>query len=298
MKIRVGKWRLEDGKELLSPRMSGASTRTGMPRDLLLVRHGHSEGNLAREAAKRGDESLSNDDRFRDRSAANWRLTSEGKQEAETAGEWIRTWMNANGVAHFDRYYCSPFVRTRETAGILQVPGAEWRLESLLRERDFGLHEGLSPAETKKTYPRSVELKQRNRFLWRPDSGESTPDLDLRIREVLATLAREMADRRVICVTHEDVMWAFRYRLEKMTVDEWLEADDHPDNDIANCGILHYTRTSDDDTVAVADRFIRVRLISPGCDPEPDWLPITRPRYSDGELLEQVDTIPPVWPDR
>ena len=105
-----------------------------------------------------------------------------------------------------------------------------------------------------------------------------------------------MADRRVICVTHEDVMWAFRYRLEKMTVDEWLKADEHPDNDIENCGILHYTRTAEDKTLH--DRFVRVRLISPSDDSEPKWLPITRPRYSSRELLEQVEAIKPLWPDQ
>jgi hypothetical protein len=105
-----------------------------------------------------------------------------------------------------------------------------------------------------------------------------------------------MADRRVICVTHEDVMWAFRYRLEKMTVDEWLEADEDPDNDIENCGILHYTRTAEDKTLH--ERFVRVRLISPSDDSEPKWLPITRPRYSSRQLLEQVEAIKPLWPDQ
>lgn len=45
---------------------------TGMPLDLLLVRHGHSEGNRALESAEEGDVRLHQDRRFR----ARWRRIS------------------------------------------------------------------------------------------------------------------------------------------------------------------------------------------------------------------------------
>ena len=156
-----------------------------------------------------------------------------------------------------------PFAHARETAALLGIPGAAWQLEPLLHERDFGLWEGL-PKDMVKADFRSAEQKVKNRFLWRPECGESTPDMDMRVRDVLATLARELPRQRVLCVTHEDVMWTFRFRLEKMTIEEWLVHQDDDHHDILNCGILHYTRTVDDSPGAeVSPKFARVRLIDP-----------------------------------
>jgi len=138
----------------------------------------------------------------------------------------------------------------------------------------------------------------RDRFLRRPEGGgESTPDLDLRVREVLATLAREMTGLRVVCVTHEDVMWAFRYRLEKLTVQQWLDHREDESSDIPNCGILHYTRrTSDGD---VADKFARVRLVDPQAVVDAEWTPIERPRFTSDQLLDEVNRhYPRLWATR
>ena len=117
------------------------SAGAAMPVDLILVRHGNSEGNRALDAAKTGDMSLMTDE-FRRRNASDYRLTELGEQQARAAGGWIRDWQTREGVEAFNRFYCSPFVRTRETAGLLDHDGARWQLESLLRERDFGLWAG------------------------------------------------------------------------------------------------------------------------------------------------------------
>lgn len=264
-----------------------------MPVDLFLVRHGESEGNVALNAAKNHDLSLMTE-AFRSRSAADYRLSVEGRRQAERAGEWIRDWMSHSGVAAFDRFYCSPFARTRETAALLRVPGATWQLEPLLRERDFGLWEGKARPVTNEVFAASTALKERNKFLWRPEGGESTPDLDMRARDVLATLARELPGRRVLCVTHEDVMWAFRFRLEKMTIEDWLETQRDDRHDIVNCAILHYTRTASDDRTETADKFARVRLVDPANPAAAEWHRIERPRFTDDELLDQLSKITPL----
>jgi broad specificity phosphatase PhoE len=258
-----------------------------MPLDLFFVRHGESEGNIAREAAKRGDRSLMTEE-FRARPASGWRLTPEGCKQAQEAGAWLRGWMDREDVRAFDRYYCSPLVRTMETAAHLKVPEARWQLEPLLRERDFGLWEGLDPDESRSLFPRSSGQKQRDRFLWRPECGESTPDLDLRTREMFATFARELAGRRVICVTHEDVMLAVRFRLEKYTIPRWLELDDDADQKIVNCGILHYTRRNPEDG-NISSRFGWVRLGKPSSGESGGWQEIQRPRFSNDELLNLVE---------
>jgi NAD+ kinase len=266
---------------------------TGMPLDLLLVRHGESEGNVALEADKGGDATLARDDAYRQRSTSDYRLSELGVRQALTAGDWIRNWMAAGDVQRFDRMYCSPFVRTRETAASLRLPDARWQLEPLLRERDWGLWEGRGVDETKALFPISSEQRRRNRFLWRPECGESTPDMDLRARDMLATFARELSGKRVICVTHEDTMWAFRLRLEKWTLEHWNERRTNETHDIHNCGILHYTRVRSDGTVA--DRFDRVRVIDPLGDSETEWETNERPLFSDDDLMAQVEQVPHLW---
>src|SRR3990170_8107458 len=104
-----------------------------MPNELVLVRHGHSEGNFVADTSRRGDDSLYTTD-FRERPGHRWRLTKEGANQARAAGEWILR----NIGERFDRYYVSPYVRTRETAALLGLPEAEWRIDQRLRERDWG----------------------------------------------------------------------------------------------------------------------------------------------------------------
>ncbi len=267
----------------------------GMPRDLILVRHGESEGNVVQEAAKRGDKRQMTEE-YLARSAADYRLSVDGRTQASRAGQWIRDWMDKEGFGDFDRMYCSPFARARETAATLALPRAEWQLEPLLRERDWGLWEGLDKTATAERFPISTGQKVRNKFLWRPECGENTPDVDTRAREMLGTFARELPGRRVICVTHEDVMWAFRFRLEKMTVEEWLqhETSELPEHQIVNCAVLHYTRVAEDGTAGA--KFLRVRLVDPA-DPSTSntWQSITRPTFTNDDLLEQVAYIPPLW---
>jgi len=276
----------------------GMTTETyepGMPLDVMFVRHGESEGNKALEAAKAGDKSLADDEEFRERSAADYRLTGLGKEQAAVAGEWVRGWMAAQGVERFDRMYCSPFARTRETAATLEIQDAAWRLEPLLRERDFGLMEGMTKDESAKSFSRSTKQKKRNKFLWRPECGESTADLDQRSRDVLGTFARELAGKRVLCVTHEDFMLAMRLRLEKMTIEEWhhmCEAEAEHDK-IVNCGILHYTRVQE--SGEMAPKFVRVRLIDPKSPEKAEFRPIQRPRFTNDDLLKQLEVYPPLW---
>ncbi len=270
------------------------SRHGAMPRDLLLVRHGRSEGNVATDAAKGGDSSLVEDPGFRERSTMHYRLVAEGRSQATAAGSWIRRWLESEGVGQFDRLYCSPYVRTMETAGLLDLPGAAWRRESLLRERDFGVWEGLGRATIREQFPHAARYKERNRYLYRPTGGESLGDVELRVREVLASLAREMAGQRVLCVTHEDVIWAFRYRLEKMRISEYL-AEHAEGAEIPNGSVVHFTRVSADGHVA--DRFQRVRTVVPGRDEDPAWRQIVRPTDSNVDLLAEVDEHPPLWGD-
>ncbi len=86
---------------------------------------------------------------------------------------------------------------------------------------------------------------------------------------------------------------ASRKWLEKMSVDEWIDAvENEAQGAIVNGGILHYTRIGADGNAG--SKFARVRLVDPK-DPEAAvWKTIERPRFSNQELLAQVSLIPPL----
>jgi NAD+ kinase len=68
-----------------------------MPLDLVLVRHGESEGNVASRFAEAGDNSVFSEE-FCNRHNSRLRLTDRGRQQASAAGDWIKR----NIGDHFD----------------------------------------------------------------------------------------------------------------------------------------------------------------------------------------------------
>src|ERR1700677_3754081 len=153
-----------------------------MPLDLILVRHGESEGNVARKFSNTGDNSIFTEE-FCNRHNSRLRLTDRGKSQARAAGIWLQE----NIGTHFDRYLVSGFLRAMETAALLSLPDAEWYEDFYLRERDLGLFD-IMPEEEKRTkYPEVFRQYQLDPFYWTPPKGESIAQLCLRIDRVLQT---------------------------------------------------------------------------------------------------------------
>jgi NAD+ kinase len=261
-----------------------------MPIDLVLVRHGESEGNVAFGLSKRGDHSHYTPE-FLARHSSKWRLTDRGVQQARMAGEWLR----ANVAQTFDRYYVAEYLRAMETAAHLGLPGARWYCEFYLRERDWGMLDVMSFQERRERYGEELRRREMDAFFWTPPSGESLASMCLRIDRVLDTLHRECADRRVILVCHGEVMWGFRVRLERMAQERYRELDQSHDPTIKihNCQILHYTRR-DPGTGQVAAHLNWMRSVCPW-DPglsRNEWEVIGRPSYTNGGLLAVAERSP------
>jgi broad specificity phosphatase PhoE len=255
-----------------------------MPIDLVLVRHGHSDGNLVMERARQGDDSLFTPD-FRERPGHRWRLTPEGREQASIAGGWIK----ANIGTEFDRYYASPYVRTQETAGLLGLPDAEWRLDQRLRERDWGEVGSLPKSEQADLYPRSVLIQKNDALYWRPPGGESIADVRLRVRTFFDTLHRECEGQTVIVVTHGEVMSAVRGALEYLSDETWLQFDRDESKKILNTHVYHYSRR-DPVTGEIGKYLSWRRAVCPaGLVTDTGWESITRKRFSNAELLERVN---------
>ncbi len=262
-----------------------------MPNDLVLVRHGESEGNLALDAAKRGNDHLYTDE-FMTVPGHRWRLTPQGCNQAKAIGEWIGR-MDA-----FDRYYCSPYVRTKETAGHLGLQGAQWRLNRALRERDWGDIGSLPMSKFKKKsrYEDNVRVWKLDPLYWVVPGGESIAQVaEDRVRNVIDTLHRECAGKRVICVCHGEVMWAFRLVLERIDDDDFVKLDADEAEKIHNCSAFHYSRI-DPKTGEQKDRLSWVRRAYPVFEEgkwevkESEWMPVDFRLYSNEALLESLAT--------
>lgn len=261
-----------------------------MPIDLVLVRHGESEGNVANKRSRAGDHSAFTPE-FRERIGAVWRLTDRGRQQATIAGEWIR----ANLGDRFDRYYVSEYIRAQETAAHLNLPGARWFRDFYLRERDWGDMDVMPDDTRQERFAESLLRRERDGFYWTPPNGESIAQLCLRIDRVIDTLHRECSDKHVIIVCHGEVMWAFRVRLERMSQQHFqaLGLSTNPYDRIHNCQILHYSRR-DRGCGMIASHYRWMRSVCP-TDlrlSSNTWQFVERQHFSSNDLLTQVEAVP------
>ena len=95
-----------------------------IPPDLILVRHGESEGNLANKHSRKGDNRFFTPE-FREKHSRSFRLTDRGIDQAVAAGNWLKE----NGPKTIDRFYVSDYIRAKETAAFLGLYNADWRVE-------------------------------------------------------------------------------------------------------------------------------------------------------------------------
>jgi NAD+ kinase len=258
--------------------------KVALPIDLVLVRHGQSEGNAAKRLSEQGDHSAYTAT-FRERHTAHFRLTDLGREQAGRVGRFIKQEFLQHSA--FDRYLTSEYVRAMETAAHLELPGAEWLCDFYLTERNWGELDSLPENERYEKFGDALRRRKVEPFFWASPNGETFTDLCLRVDRVLGTLHRECSDKRVIVVCHGEVMWAFRVRLERMSQVRFrqLYLSTRPDDRIHNCQVFHYTRC-DPETRRLASHANWMRWARPSEDQGgTEWMRIARPRYSNTDLL-------------
>lgn len=258
---------------------------TGMPVDLVLVRHGQSEANVIHGAYKRDPEAVAPEG-FHDRHDSLMRLSALGIRQAVDTGDWLRKEFPEG----FDRYFTSTLNRTLETAGHLALQGA-WEPEDRWRERDWGEYGALTPAErTSEQYARTTRMKEQNPWYWTPPGGESLASgVSGRFRNILGTLNREASGQQVIAVTHGETMEVARFMLEKLLPSEWNAQQKQKEYKLENCQVLHYSRRNPE-TGEIADRMEWRRAVCAWDETkswnEGEWVHIPKRTYTDEQLLE------------
>jgi broad specificity phosphatase PhoE len=208
------------------------------PCELVLVRHGQSLGNVARDAAHaRGDEALELADRDMDVP-----LSDLGVEQSAALGRWFATQSAPPTVV-----ISSPYVRAVQTAEtLLQHAALDCRvqLDERLREREFGILDLLTTQGIRARFPAEAMRRERlGKFYHRPPGGESWVDVALRVRSLRDSIAREHLDQRVLMVTHEVVVVIWRYLLDQL--DEARTLALSRERAIANCSVTRYRREDD-----------------------------------------------------
>jgi 2,3-bisphosphoglycerate-dependent phosphoglycerate mutase len=182
-------------------------------RELILVRHGQSEGNVAAEAADR-DSLPEIDVPARDPDVV---LSETGRGQATAVGRWIAELPEDErpGIV-----WTSPYRRARETAEIaLDVCGLEldFRVDERLRDRDMGITDALTAAGIRERYPEEADRRSwLGKFYYRPPGGESWADVAFRVRSVLTDLGSTERESRVLITAHDVVLLLFCYVAEGM----------------------------------------------------------------------------------
>ena len=177
------------------------------PKQIILVRHGNSEGNADRERyAITPDHALN--------------LTPEGIEQALEAGKEIRHLIGEESV----RVYLSPYTRTRQTYQQISqsiAANVDRVLEDpRLREQDWG---HLRPSDQNEDITR--ERDNFSPFYYRIPDGESGADVYDRISTFLETMHRDFEEPdyppNALIVTHGFAMRLFLMRWFHWTVEEF-----------------------------------------------------------------------------
>jgi 2,3-bisphosphoglycerate-dependent phosphoglycerate mutase len=201
------------------------------PASLLLVRHGQSAGNLARDAAEAAGAAWI-DIEERDMDVP---LSERGERQAAAVGRWLHRLGRERPTVAF----ASPHLRARQTACIaLEAAGLDLPLllDERLREREFGVLDRLTHRGIAERFPAEAEARARiGKFYHRPPGGESWCDVALRVRSFLDSVTREHGGERVFVAAHEVVILMFRYVLEHLSERDVLDAA-HQEQ-LANCSV-------------------------------------------------------------
>jgi broad specificity phosphatase PhoE len=266
-----------------------------MPQDLVLVRHGQSEANIIQKQRK-DEPGAEAPEGFYDRHDSRMRLSTLGVKQAEATGVWLRREFPDG----FDRYYVSSLARTVETAGKLAING-HWNIDDRWRERDWGEYGILSDNEQQDRYELSRKLRTQSKWYWCPPGGESlATGVRLRFEDILETMHRELADKRVVAVTHGETMEVARFVLERLMPEEWQQQERDDAYKLSNCQILHFSR-SNPITGALGRRLEWRRSVCAWDESRSwnggEWAHLEHRRYSDEGLLGLIETYPRLLED-
>jgi alpha-ribazole phosphatase len=149
--------------------------------NLLLIRHGQTDWNLAQRFQGQSDIPLN----------------EAGKKQAEVLADRLSN-------QPFDIVYSSDLQRATETANIIHK--SSFQPDARLREVKFGDWEGLTYDEIKEKYPDALSAWENDIYKNAPPNGETLEQLSVRVQSMLDELCAKHQDQTVLIVAHGGVL--------------------------------------------------------------------------------------------
>ena len=131
-------------------------------------------------------------------------INADGKIEAEKIANWIK-----NKGLKIDKIYSSSALRTVQTARIIsEICKYDFQVIENLIARKSGIWSGLSFAEIERKYPNMLDEYHKNPTNYCPDGGETNAEFNMRVNKVISEIISENLNKRLIIITHGDVIQA------------------------------------------------------------------------------------------
>jgi broad specificity phosphatase PhoE len=168
-------------------------------------------------------------------------LSDLGREQARALGRWFAS---AHEDGRPEVMLASPYVRAVQTAEIFRAEGGcdageQICIDERLREKEFGILDGLTGAGIRQLQPDQAEFRKLlGKFYHRPPGGESWVDVIFRLRALMDTVSLHYGGQRVMIVAHQVVVLCLRDIVENLSESEVLAIDRL--GDVANCAITEY----------------------------------------------------------
>jgi alpha-ribazole phosphatase/probable phosphoglycerate mutase len=159
---------------------------------LYLIRHGATEGNETK----------------RYKGSIDVPMSEKGIRQMEQLAEYLnrsyKSYTTYSGL--LNAVYCSPLSRALKSAEIIAEPhGLKPVVIEDLRERSFGIWEGMTFTEIKEKYPQEFEAWAGNPLRYSPVDGESTIEVRERAVKAVDSLLSNHNSEHIAIVAHGGV---------------------------------------------------------------------------------------------
>lgn len=151
------------------------------PTTLIIVRHGQTDWNAARRFM--GAEDIP--------------LNETGVRQVQQAAEALKS-------LPIDSILYSPRIRTRQTAQAIGThhPNATQHMFEPIRERNFGILEGMTYNEANMKYPQIIMGQMWQYPAFAPEGGESINDVRRRAEDALRHINESYRGKHIVLVSH------------------------------------------------------------------------------------------------
>lgn len=168
-----------------------------LPKTLVVVRHGESEGNVV----------STEDVSFRTKPNHQFSLTKKGREQAIKAGDFLKS-------MEFDAYFVSTYKRTQETMSLMR-PGVAPIVDSRLNEHWRGVWHTMLESDVDRLFPMQRAITDREgKFHDRPFGGQCGQDVELGVYSFLTDLCLHYSGKTILVAGHGNwmiLLWRVLY---------------------------------------------------------------------------------------